>query len=113
MSPPNGIKTLTLATKSLSGSPKLILGYSIQNISLNINIGLQIKENFLMPTTEQCLAYTQQSVWLTNTAAQPIQIVFLDERTGNLFVLAGNNGDINFQINPEGKIFFNLEEDPS
>jgi hypothetical protein len=65
-----------------------------------------------MPTTEQCLAYTFYSVWLTNETAQPIQIVFLDERTENLFILAGNNGDIDFQITPEGKIFFNLEGDP-
>jgi hypothetical protein len=105
MSPPNRSKKLTLATKSLSGSPKLTLGYSIQNISLNKNIGLQIKEKLMMPTTEQSLTYTLYSLWLTSVAAHPIQIVFLDERTGNLFVWAGNDGEIYFQITPEGKMF--------
>lgn len=41
---------------------------------------------------------------LTNVMFQPIHIVRLDERTGNLFILAGHEETIEFEIDPEGKL---------
>lgn len=40
---------------------------------------------------------------LTNMVFQPIHVVRLDERTGNLFILAGRKETIEIQIEPSGK----------
>jgi hypothetical protein len=42
------------------------------------------------PSEAQLKSLYRQSQWLTNIAFVPIHIVRLDERTGNLFILAGN-----------------------
>jgi hypothetical protein len=41
---------------------------------------------------------------LTNVMFQPIHIVRLDERTLNLFVLAGQDEEIELEIQPDGSI---------
>ncbi|MGB8700998.1 MAG: hypothetical protein WCD18_16420 [Thermosynechococcaceae cyanobacterium] len=56
------------------------------------------------PTAVQLKSLYRQSQWLTNVAFVPIHIVRLDERTGNLFILAGNEESIELQINPVGEL---------
>ncbi len=41
------------------------------------------------PTEAQLRSLYRQCYWLTNLAFQPIHVVRLDERTENLFILAG------------------------
>ncbi|MGV0025192.1 DUF6888 family protein [Phormidesmis priestleyi] len=41
---------------------------------------------------------------LTNVMFQPIHIVRLDERSLNLFVLAGRDEEIEIEIQPDGRI---------
>lgn len=41
---------------------------------------------------------------LTNAMFQPIHIVRLDERTGNLFILAGREETIEFEVNTNGEL---------
>ncbi len=41
---------------------------------------------------------------LTNVMLQPIHIVRLDERTLNLFILAGQGEEIEVEIQPDGSI---------
>lgn len=41
---------------------------------------------------------------ITNMMLQPIHIVRQDERTGNIFILAGRNEEIEFEIDREGEI---------
>ena len=41
---------------------------------------------------------------LTNVMFQPVHIVRLDERTLNLFILAGHNEEIEIEIRPDGSI---------
>jgi hypothetical protein len=56
------------------------------------------------PTDSQMRSLYRQSQWLTNVAFQPIHIVRMDERTGNLFILAGNEESIELQIKPDGEL---------
>ncbi len=56
------------------------------------------------PTDSQVRSLYRQSQWLTNVAFQPIHVVRIDERTGNLFILAGNKESIELQIKPDGKL---------
>jgi hypothetical protein len=42
--------------------------------------------------------------FLTNVALQPIHIVRMDERTLNLFILAGENEAIEVEIQPNGRM---------
>jgi hypothetical protein len=56
------------------------------------------------PTVAQLKSLYRQSQWLTNIAFAPIHIVRLDERTGNLFILAGIEETIELQINPTGEL---------
>lgn len=41
---------------------------------------------------------------LTNVVFQPIHIVRLDERTGNMFILAGHQETIEFEVNTKGEL---------
>lgn len=52
------------------------------------------------PTPAQLRSLYAQSYALTNLMFLPIQIVRLDERTGNLFILAGQ--DLELEIAPDG-----------
>jgi hypothetical protein len=35
---------------------------------------------------------------------QPIHLICIDERTKNLFILAGNHEEIEFEITPKGEV---------
>ena len=56
------------------------------------------------PTEAQLRSLYRQCHWLTNVTFQPIHIVRLDERTGNLFILAGHEESIELQIKPDGEL---------
>lgn len=56
------------------------------------------------PTIAQTRSLYRQCHWLTNVVFQPIHVVRLDERTRNLFVLAGASESIELQIRPDGEL---------
>lgn len=56
------------------------------------------------PTEAQKGSLYRQCYWLTNVMFQPIHVVRLDERTGNLFILAGREETIELQIKPGGEL---------
>ena len=58
-----------------------------------------------MPTDKQLKGLYRLSYWLTYIMLQPIHLVCVDDRTGNLYVLAGNNESLEFQITPEQEVF--------
>jgi hypothetical protein len=56
------------------------------------------------PTVEQLKSLYRLCHLLTNVMFQPIHIVRLDERTLNLFLLAGNEESLEFEILPNGRV---------
>jgi hypothetical protein len=56
------------------------------------------------PTGAQLKTLYRLCHLLTNTMLQPIHIVRLDERTFNLFILAGQGEEIEIEIQPDGSI---------
>jgi hypothetical protein len=56
------------------------------------------------PTGAQLQSLYRQCYWLTNLAFHPIHIIRLDERTANLFILAGQAETIEFEIKPNGEV---------
>lgn len=64
-----------------------------------------------MPTAEQSIQCVIQCQAMTNLF-QTIQIVRLDERTGNIFILAEGNADreIELEIFPDGNWRFTDED---
>lgn len=56
------------------------------------------------PTEAQLNKLYRLCYVLNNIMFQPIHIVRLDERTGNLFVLAGREETIEFEVDSEGEI---------
>jgi hypothetical protein len=58
-----------------------------------------------MPTDAQLRGLYRLSYWLTYIMLQPIHLVCLDDRTSNLYVLAGNTEALEFQITPNGEVF--------
>lgn len=56
------------------------------------------------PTEAQLRSLYRQCHWLTNVAFQPVHIVRLDERNGNLFILAGHEESIELQLKPDGEL---------
>ena len=56
------------------------------------------------PTKAQLWSLYAQSYWLTNVVFQPIHIVRMDDRTGNLFILAGSEESIECEIDPNGNL---------
>jgi hypothetical protein len=56
------------------------------------------------PTKAQLWSLYAQSYWLTNVVFQPIHIVRMDDRTGNLFILAGIEESIECEIDPNGEL---------
>ena len=56
------------------------------------------------PTEAQLRSLYRQCHWLSNVLFQPIHIVRLDERTRNLFILAGLKESIELQIRPDGEL---------
>lgn len=55
-----------------------------------------------MPTQAQLESLFRQCYRITNMFLQPIHLVRMDERTGNLFILAGNEESIEVEIDPQG-----------
>ncbi|AFY46721.1 hypothetical protein Nos7524_0816 [Nostoc sp. PCC 7524] len=58
-----------------------------------------------MPTDAQLRGLYRFTYWLTYILFQPIHLVCIDERTNNLYVLAGNTENLEFQITPNGEVF--------
>lgn len=56
-----------------------------------------------MPTTEQLVKLYIVCNTITNDVLQPIHVVRLDERTGNLFILVGESEEIELEIKPSGE----------
>lgn len=54
------------------------------------------------PTQAQLESLYRQCYRLTNEHMQPIYIVRIDERTRNIYILAGE--DIQLQIKPDGEL---------
>ena len=57
-----------------------------------------------MPTDAQLIGLYRISYWLTYIMLQPVHLVCIDDRTGNLYTLAGNAENLEFQITPEGQV---------
>lgn len=57
-----------------------------------------------MPTPAQLAKLYLLSYTITNVMFQPIHIVRLDERTGNLFILAGAAEELELLVNREGEL---------
>ncbi|WP_445298428.1 DUF6888 family protein [Leptolyngbya sp. NIES-2104] len=58
-----------------------------------------------MPTDAQLRGLYRLSYWLTYIMLQPVHLVCIDDRTNNLYVLAGNTENLEFQITPTGEVF--------
>ena len=56
------------------------------------------------PTEAQARKLHELCHTLTNVMFQPIYIVRLDERTGNLFILAGREETIEFEVDTKGEL---------
>ncbi|MGK7877186.1 MAG: hypothetical protein AB4426_28985 [Xenococcaceae cyanobacterium] len=56
------------------------------------------------PSIKQLRSQYRQCYVLTNVMFQPIHIIRVDERTMNVFILAGHNESIELQITPEGEV---------
>lgn len=57
-----------------------------------------------MPTDTQLRGLYRLSYWLTYIMMQPIHLVCIDDRTNNLYVLAGKAESLEFQITPNGEV---------
>ncbi|WP_442949005.1 DUF6888 family protein [Nostoc sp.] len=58
-----------------------------------------------MPTDAQLRGLYRLSYWLTYITLQSIHLVCVDDRTSNLYVLAGSIENLEFQITPDGEVF--------
>lgn len=58
-----------------------------------------------MPTDEQLEGLYRVGYYLTYLALQPIHLICVDKRTGNLFIVAGDEEDIEIEITPDGEVF--------
>ena len=58
-----------------------------------------------MPTDAQLRGLYRLSYWLTYIMIQPVHLVCIDDRTNNLYILAGNTENLEFQITPNGELF--------
>ena len=56
------------------------------------------------PTEAQLKKLYRLGYVLSNVMFQPIHIIRLDERTGNLFILAGPDATIEFEVDSEGEL---------
>lgn len=57
-----------------------------------------------MPTTAQLRCLYRTSYYLTYLMLQPIHLVCIDDRTQNLYVLAGQSEEIEFEFTPSGEV---------
>jgi hypothetical protein len=58
-----------------------------------------------IPTADQLKSLYRVSYQLTFIMLQPIHLICIDSRTGNVYILAGYNEDIEFEIVPNGEVF--------
>jgi hypothetical protein len=58
-----------------------------------------------MPTYAQLEGLYRLGYYLTYLRCQPIALICVDKRTGNLFTLAEHNEDIEIEITPDGEVF--------
>ena len=56
------------------------------------------------PTEAQLKKLYRLGYVLSNVMFQPIHIIRLDERTGNLFILARRDETIEFEVDSEGEL---------
>ncbi len=57
-----------------------------------------------MPTVDQLRCLYRISYYLTYQMQQPIHLVCIDARTQNMYVLAGQNEEIEFEVTPNGEV---------
>jgi hypothetical protein len=57
-----------------------------------------------MPTAKQLQSLYRVSYQLTYTMLQPIHLICIDDRTKNLYILAGYEEELEFQIKPNGEV---------
>ena len=57
-----------------------------------------------MPTLEQLRSLYQIGYRLTYVMLQPIHLICIDQRSRNLFILAGHNEGIEFEMTPTGQV---------
>lgn len=57
-----------------------------------------------MPIYAQLEGLYRVSYFLTYVMFKPIHVVCIDDRTNNLFILAGENEEIEIEITPEGEV---------
>ncbi|MEH1907585.1 DUF6888 family protein [Nostoc sp.] len=62
----------------------------------------KLRDDELQPTAEQLQCLYRLCHQLTNVMFQPIHIVRLDERSLNIFILPGQNQEIELEITPDG-----------
>jgi hypothetical protein len=58
-----------------------------------------------MPTEAQLESSYRVCYQLTYFMLQPVHLICIDNRTGNLYILAGNSEELEFQIAPNGEVF--------
>lgn len=58
-----------------------------------------------MPAAAQLESLYRVSYQLTFIMLQPIYLVCIDRRTLNIYVLAGYDEDLEFEIIPKGEVF--------
>jgi hypothetical protein len=58
-----------------------------------------------MPTAAQLESLYRVSYQLTYIMLQPIHLVCVDRRTGNVYILAGHGEDPELEIVPNGEVF--------
>ncbi|MEG4344124.1 hypothetical protein QUB70_12650 [Microcoleus sp. A003_D6] len=56
-----------------------------------------------MPTAAQLKSLYRISYQLTYTMLQPIHLICVDDRTRNVYILAGYDEELEFQILPNGE----------
>jgi hypothetical protein len=56
-----------------------------------------------MPTAEQLKTLYRVSYQLTYNTLQPIHLICVDNRTRNIYTLAGYDEEVEFQILPNGE----------
>jgi hypothetical protein len=66
---------------------------------------MSLKVQDMNPTTAQLQYLYRLTYQLTCIMFHPIHIIRIDERTGNLFILAGLDETIEFEITPQGELF--------
>jgi hypothetical protein len=57
-----------------------------------------------MPTAAQLASLYRISYQLTFTMLQPVHLICIDLRTSNLYILAGYDEELEFQILPSGEL---------